>query len=396
MKILYVMNNAGFFCSHRLPIALAARQAGHDVMLLTGQPGSPALEAPALEQLRKHGVEHQVTAFHSGGVSPWKEGLGLAQIVAFMLRWKPDLVHCVSPKGVLYGGFAARLTRRPALVLAVSGMGSLFTGEARGLGRLFRRAYLLFARLSYGHRNCRVIVQNMDDRRLLVDSGLVGEERVTLIPGSGVPLQRYAGLPWDERDPLVILPARLLRDKGVVEFVEAARQLRAAGCRWRFALVGTAGYDNPYAISQAEVQAWVDEGSVEWWGHRDDMVPVFARARIVCLPSYREGMPKALLEAAAAGCAVVTTDTVGCREAVLPGRTGDLVPVRDAAALARVLGQLIDDPERQAAYGAAGRRLAQERFGIDAVIGGTLATYRSLTADGGAGASRPSHEPETQ
>ncbi len=164
MKILYVVNNAGFFCSHRLPLALAARNAGHEVMLLTGQPGSAALESPALALLRRHGVPHRVTAFRSGGVAPWSEGLGLAQVVSTMLRWKPDLVHCVSPKGVLYGGIAARLTGRAALILAVSGMGSLFSGERRGLGALARRAYLQAARVAYGHRNCRVIVQNQDDR----------------------------------------------------------------------------------------------------------------------------------------------------------------------------------------------------------------------------------------
>lgn len=375
MKILYVVNNAAFFCSHRLPLALAARQAGHEVALVTGQAGSPTLEAPALEQLRRYGLQHQVTAFRSGGVAPWAEGLGLIQVIAFMLRWKPDLVHCVSPKGVLYGGLAARLTQRAALVLAVSGMGSLFAGRSGGLGGIARRAYLLFARAAYGHRNCRVIVQNQDDRHLLVAHGLAREDQVMLIPGSGVPLQRYADLPGGGRDELVILPARLLRDKGVVEFVEAARQLRADGCRWRFALVGAADYDNPSSVSATQVRAWVNEGCVEWWGHREDMVPVFAQARIVCLPSYREGMPKALLEAAAAGCAVVTTDAVGCREAVLPGISGDLVPVRDATALARALTRLIDNPARLAAYGEAGRRLAREHFGLDAVVAATLTCY---------------------
>lgn len=389
MKILYVVNNAAFFCSHRLPVALAARQAGHEVALLTGQPGSATMEAPALERLRQLGVTHQATAFRSGGVAPWSEGLGLLQAIAFMRRWKPDLVHCASPKGVLYGGLAARLTRCAALVLAVSGMGSLFTRPRGGIGvgALARRAYLLVARLAYGHRNARVIVQNHDDQRLIVENELAGEDHITLIPGSGVALQQYAATPWAARQNLVVLPGRLLRDKGVLEFVAAARQLRQAGCSWRFALVGTADYDNPTAIPPAQVQAWVDEGCIEWWGHRDDMGAVYAQARIVCLPSYREGMPKVLLEAAAAGCAVVTTDAVGCREAVLPAVTGDLVPVADAAALAAALRALIEDPARQAAYGARGRQLASERFSLDAVIDRTLDCYAQL-AGAAAGTTR--------
>lgn len=378
MKILYVVNNAGFFCSHRLPLALAARAAGHEVALLTGQASSPTIEAAALEQIRHHGLTHHLTTFRSGGLRPWSELLGLLQIVVLMLRWGPDLVHCVSPKGLLYGGIAARLTRRSAVVLAVSGMGSLFAAGQQRTARLAQRAYLWLARVAYGHPNCRVIVQNADDRRLLVGQGLVSGENVTLIPGSGVPLHRYRPRPWPERENLVILPARLLRDKGVQEFVEAARRLRAAGCTWRFALVGTADYENPSAIPVSQIRSWVDEGCVEWWGHHEDMVAVFAQARIVCLPSYREGMPKALLEAAAAGCAVVTADSVGCREAVLPGVSGDLVPVRDVPALTDVLKRLIDDPARQMAYGEAGRRLAHERFGLDAVVASTLAAYDQL------------------
>ncbi len=386
MRILYVVNNAAFFCSHRLPVALAARQAGHEVALLTGQPGSATMEGPALERLRQLGVTHRVTAFRSGGVAPWSEGLGLLQAVAFMRSWKPDLVHCASPKGVLYGGLAARLTRCAALVLAVSGMGSLFTRQRRGIGALARRAYLLMARLAYGHRNARVIVQNRDDQRLIVENELAGDDHVTLIPGSGVALQQYVVTPWAERQNLVVLPGRLLRDKGVLEFVAAARHLRRAGCDWRFALVGTADYDNPTAVPPAQVQAWVDEGCIEWWGHRDDMVAVYGQARIVCLPSYREGMPKVLLEAAAAGCAVVTTDAVGCREAVLPAVTGDLVPVGDAPALTAALRALIDDPARQAAYGARGRELARERFSLEAVIDRTLDCYAQLA---GAAAAMP-------
>jgi glycosyltransferase involved in cell wall biosynthesis len=380
MKILYVVNNAAFFCSHRLPLALAAREAGHDVALLTGQGGSPTLESPALETLRRHGLPHHVVAFRSGGVSPWIEGLGVLQMVALMRHWKPDVVHCVTPKCILYGGFSARLTRRGGLILAVSGMGSLFAGEDRPLQRLVRRIYLRLARFSYAHHNCRVIVQNHDDLELLVEEGLAERRDITLIPGSGVPLADYEGLGWQGRDDLVILPARLLRDKGVVEFVEAARQLRHAGCRWRFALVGIVDSDNPTSIAEAQVRAWVDEGAVEWWGHCENMAAVYGQAKIVCLPSYREGMPKALLEAAAAGCAVVTTDTVGCRESVQPGISGDLVPVRDPQALARALLELIDDPARQAAYGDAGRKLARQRFGLDSVVASTLATYEQLGA----------------
>lgn len=378
MRILYLVNNAGFFCSHRLPIALAAQRAGHEVALLTGQAGSAIIESHALGQLRAHAIAHRTVSFRSAGKAPIAECLGLLQTILFMLRWKPDLVHCASPKGVLYGGIAARLTARHALVLAVTGMGSMFVGDGSGLFGLARKTYLWMAKFAFGHPRCLTIVQNQDDLALLVAHNLAEPDGSLLIPGSGVALDQFANMDPSVRADLVVLPARLLRDKGVFEFVEAARQIRASGCQWRFALVGTTDYQNPTSVQAAQVQAWVDEGVIEWWGHREDMVSVYAQAGIVCLPSYREGMPKALLEAAAAGCPVVTTNAVGCRDAIQPGRSGDLVAVGDAKALAVTLQALIDDAPRRLAYGAAGRQLAAERYSLESVIAATLSAYARL------------------
>ena len=389
MKILYVVNNAAFFASHRLPLALEARRRGHEIMLVTGEAGSARLEAPAIEQLQALGIRHLVTRFRSGSVSPRHELDGFLAVVRCMREWQPDLVHCASPKGLLYGGLASRLTRRPALVLAVSGMGSLFTKGGGALRSLLRWAYLRLVRLAYGHPNRRVIVQNGDDRDAIVAAGFAPASAIRLIPGSGVPLGQYLPLPLEGRPDLVVLPARLLRDKGVEEFVAAARAIRAGGSSWRFALVGTADYDNPSSVSRDRVEQWVAEGVVEWWGHRDDMVDVLAQAAIVCLPSYREGMPKALLEAAAAGCAVVTTDAVGCRDAIEPGVTGDLVPVRDAATLASVLQALIEAPARRLAYGAAGRALAIRKFDLAQVVRTTMDIYDELAGGASVRAVHP-------
>ena len=378
MKILYVVNNAAFFCSHRLQLALEARRRGHEVMLVTGEAGSARLEVPAVEQLRALGIPHLVTRFRSGSVSPLRELAGFLAVIRCMRQWRPDLVHCASPKGLLYGGLASRLARQPALVLAVSGMGSLFTKSGGALRTLLRWGYLKLVRLAYRHWNRRVIVQNGDDQSTIMAAGFAEAKDIRLIPGSGVRLEQYLPLPLQGRQDLVVLPARLLRDKGVEEFVAAARCIRTRGSTWRFALVGTADYDNPSSIRKDRVEEWVAEGVVEWWGHRDDMAEVLAQAAIVCLPSYREGMPKALLEAAAAGCAVVTTDTVGCRDAIEAGVTGDLVPVRDSGALIHALQALIDAPERRLAYGTAGRALAIRKFGLDEVVRATMDIYDEL------------------
>jgi glycosyltransferase involved in cell wall biosynthesis len=376
LRILYVVNNAAFFVSHRLPIALAARRRGDEVVVVTGRAGSPTLEEPALGELLRLQIDHRVVASTSSGINPAVELLGLSQLVRIMHGVSPTVVHCASPKGVLYGGIAARLTHVPGVVLAVSGQGHMYSRERkRSVSGVVYQGLL---RRAYGHQNKMVIVQNNDDKVLTMNSGLARVEEIVSIPGSGVTLQAYVSLPIAPREDLVVLPARMLADKGVVEFVAAARQLRSEGLNWTFALVGTADYKNPSAIADTQLREWERTGAVQWWGHCSDMPAVYGRARIVCLPSYREGMPKVLLEAAAAGCAVVTTDAVGCREAVDVGVTGDVVPVGDARALASALRSLTRDPERMRRYGEAGRKMAIARFGIDAVIRQCLSIYDDL------------------
>lgn len=379
-RVAYVVNHAAFFVSHRLPVATGARMSGFEVCLLTGQAGSLEMEHTAVAQLKAAGVLHQRAVFSSSGINPLVELLGLVQLAWFMLRYRPDVVHCASPKGVLYGGIAARLCRVPGLVLAISGMGYAYTaGTGRGgMRALVRRVYGALASFAFHHPNVRVIVQNQDDYQSVIEKGLAPSQCVTLIPGSGVDLSLFAGFDPENKVRMVLLPARLLKDKGVEEFVAAARRLKAEAPDWRFVLVGAAGYDNPSAIGMAQLQAWQAEGCIEWLGHVDDMTPLFRDAAIVCLPSYREGMPKALLEAAAAGCAVVTTDVTGCREAIEPGVTGDLVPVRDSEALAKALSSLFKDESLRKAYGVKGQERASAMFSIASVVSQTVQIYKGL------------------
>ena len=225
-----------------------------------------------------------------------------------------------------------------------------------------------------------MIFQNAEDQAEFISLGVVRRDRAVLIPGSGVDLDVFRPSPLPAGTPVVMLPARLIYDKGIAEFVAAARLLRERGVSARFVLVGDLDPHNASNISADTLAQWVAEGVVELWGHRADMPVTLAEASIVCLPSYREGMPKALLEAAAAGRAIVTTDTPGCRACVEPGRTGLLVPPRDALGLADALQILISDSGRCRVMGAAGRALAERCFGLAFVVDRHLALYRSLLA----------------
>lgn len=368
--LMFVVNVDWFFLSHRLPIAQEAVRQGYKVHIATGL-------TDKLNELERHGlVVHPLALDRSstGLASAWHT---LVQLWKVFRAVRPDLVHLVTIKPVLLGGVAARLAAVPAIVAAVSGLGFVFM--ARGFRAAARRSLVgVLYRMALGHHNLMVIFQNPDDLRSVAKLAHLPDSKVAMIRGSGVDLERYALAPPSEGVPVAVLPARLLTDKGVCDFVQAARLLRRRGCHARFALVGTVDLANPTSVAQAELDAWVREGVVEWWGYRSDMPQVLTAARVVVLPSYREGLPKVLLEAAACARVVVTTDVPGCRDAIDPGVTGVLVPVRNPAALADALESLINNPAQCQAMGKAGRALAERAFDVRRVVAAHLRIYQEL------------------
>jgi glycosyltransferase involved in cell wall biosynthesis len=378
-RILYVVNHAAFFVSHRLPIALAARDQGFSIDLITGQAGSLSMEALATEKLKEERLFCDRVSFSSAGFNPVTELIGLIQLIKKVNKIQPEIIHCISPKGIIYGGLAARFAKKKNLVLAISGMGFAFTqGKSPSQFRsLLSKIYTLTFAFILSHPNLRVIVQNDDDRRFVINMGL-DSNKIILIPGSGVELEKLVNLEIEAKAPIVLLPARMLWDKGVGEFIEAAKQLKGLMPKWRFILAGAADYQNPTSIPIELLKELSAKQIIEWVGHVDDMIPYYSEASIVCLPSYREGMPKCLLEGAAAGCAIVTTDTVGCREAILPDTSGLLIPVRDSDALKNALFLLMNNRDLRESFGRSGRELAIDKFGLDTVIKRTLSIYGDL------------------
>lgn len=372
-RLLILVNDPAFFCSHRLPVALGAQAAGYEVHIATS-PG------PAVKSIVRAGLTHHALPLSRSGVNPLKELLSFLLIFWLMLRLRPQLVHLVTIKPVLYGGLAARIARVPGVVAAVSGLGFVFIRSGGTVKRLIRWLVLRLYRLALGKRNLRVIFQNLDDRATLVDFGGVNSNKAVMIRGSGVDLSAYLPAPEPPGDPVVVFAARLLWDKGVGEFVEAARLLHNRGRRIRFALVGRPDPGNPASVQLKNLAEWNAEGIVELWGFRSDMANVFAAVHVVALPSYyAEGLPKVLIEAAACGRAVVTTDMPGCRDAIEPNVSGLLVPPRNVIALADAIQRLLEDEALRVAMGRAGRELAERNFSIDSVVDAHLKIYRSLT-----------------
>lgn len=381
-KIAFVVNHVAFFVSHRLPIAVEAKARGYDVRLFTGQPGNDQVEKLAEHKLADAGIAHERVQFRSSGLNPIIEGFAFLQLLWCLFRYRPDIVHCASPKGILFGGVAARLCRTSGLVLAVSGLGYLYTKPKETFfHKCLRFVFESISLIGFRHPNICVIVQNETDRKLLLDRSLAREANLILIPGSGVDLTQFDNLTHAEKKKQVLLPARMLTDKGVEEFVEAARKIRSIRQDWLFILAGESKYDNPTAIAEEQLKEWQTQGVIKWRGYVEDMVPLYREASIVCLPSYREGMPKALLEAAAAKCAVVTTDVPGCREAIEPGVTGDLVPPRNGKVLGEKLLGLINDPDRLHRYGDMGRERASRLYSIKTVLDEITTVYEGMSKD---------------
>jgi glycosyltransferase involved in cell wall biosynthesis len=372
-RMLFVVNDAAFFLSHRMPIALAARDAGFDVHIATPP-------SPAVQEVEGLGFRHHSLKISRGGANPWVELGSLWQMVRLFRTLRPTLVHLVTPKPVVYGGIAARITRIRAVVAAISGLGFVFALTG-GRSRFMRWLVLLLYRFALTHRNVRVIFQNPDDRELLLRTGGINRESTVLIRGSGVQLREYRFVPEPEGRPVVTMVSRLLRDKGVYEFVEAAGLLAREGMAVRALLVGKPDMANPASITMAEVERWREAGVVEPLGFRSDVADIFAASNVVVFPSYYgEGLPKVLVEAAACGRAVVTTDVPGCRDAIEAGVTGVLVPARDAVAVANAIRALILDPSLRRQMGAAGRALAERAYGIERVVAAHLSLYEDVLA----------------
>ncbi len=369
-RLLFIVNSPNFFLSHRLNLALAARRIGHEVHVATA-------EGDSIRAITDQGLIHHTVPLSRSGQHLGRELASIFALRRLMKRLAPDLVHLVTIKPVLYGGVAARLAGVPAVVAAVSGLGTVFVAQG-GRAALVRHMVRMLYRAALGHRNLAVIFQNPDDRAALTNIGAVQEHQARLIRGSGVALANCPLVPEPEGPPVVTMAARLLRDKGVVEFVEAARLLARRGVAVRFRLIGSPDPGNPTSITPDELTVWEKEGLVELPGYLTDIPSQYAQSHIVCLPSYREGLPKSLVEAAACGRVVVTTDVPGCRDAIDPGKSGVLVPPRDAMALADAIQCLVENSEERRAMGRAGRELAEREFAIERIVDAHLAIYREL------------------
>jgi glycosyltransferase involved in cell wall biosynthesis len=372
MKFILFANTDWYLFNFRRSLALALKADGHEVLLISphGEYGRRLLEL---------GLRWEALPMDRRSLNPLREVALLWHLILLFRREKPDLVHGFTIKCAVYGSLAARFAGVCARVNAVAGMGYVFTSndvKARFLQPLVRT----LLRLALGGDNARLILQNPDDVVLFERASLIKPSCIRLIAGSGVDCQRFNSSVRGQTGEVlrVLLAARLLWDKGLEEYAKAARELLNQGRRIRFLLAGTPDLGNPAAVPESTVRAWVDDGLIEWLGHVDDMPSLLASVDVVVLPSYREGLPKLLIEAAACALPLVTTDVPGCREVVQDGVDGLLVSPRDAKGLAVAIARLQDDPALARRLGAAARLKALSEFDERIVIQRTISVYGEL------------------
>jgi len=374
-KLLFLVTEDWYFCSHRLPVARAARDAGFEVVVAT--------------RVREHGELIREEGFALRPI-PWRRRgdglLGAVRAIGAIARLyraeRPDILHHVALKPVLFGSLARRLAfggsrDAPPAVDSVMGLGSGFTATTAA-ARLRRPPLGLALRLAMGGGRDRVVVQNPEDRAALVALG-IAPTRLALIRGSGVDVGHFVPLPAPDGGTVTVaLVSRMLRDKGVLDAAAAIRRLRARGVNIELLLAGPTDPDNANSLTAEELRSLTAEPGIEWLGAVVDVRTVWRRAAIAMLPStYGEGVPKALLEAAACGRPLIAADVPGAREAIRPGVTGLLVPPHDIDALAEAIAALAADPQRRARMGRAGRQLVERHFADEIVARETLALYRA-------------------
>ena len=372
VKVLFFANTDWYLYNFRLPLAKFLREQQFDVVMLS----PPGPYGALLEQA---GFRWLPLDMDRRSLNPARELALIRQISAIYASEKPDIVHHFTIKCVVYGSLIARWHGIPNRINAVTGLGHVFLDSGMR-ARLLRPVVRGLVRLALKGRGSRLIVQNGDDLAAFVSAGIIAAQETHLIRGSGVDTERFQPARLDQQAPFtrVLLASRLLRDKGIQEYIEAARRVQAQGLPVRFFLAGRPDTGNPAAVPMTQVDAWHQAGIVTYLGHSDDMPRLLSGMDIVVLPSYREGTPRSLLEAAACALPIITTDVPGCREVVKHCVNGLLGPARDSAALAAAICQLCRDPDARKRMGIAGREKVLKDFAQERVLEETFAVYRQL------------------
>lgn len=368
---MYIVNVDWFFVSHWLPLAKAAKLAGYEVHVATTI--SQKTDIISAEGFACHDI-----AINRSGTNPLTEIVVAMRIFRLIKSLKPEIVHLMTIKPVIYGGIAARLAKVSAVVVGITGLGFVFINESKKI-KILRSIVVKLYKAVFRHKNIFITFENESDRAFFLQGNIVKPEQAKVVDGAGVDLTKFSHKPEPENEVVITFAGRLLKDKGFFEFVAAAKMLKQqCGDSVSFWVVGSPDFVNPASVTLHEIDKLAVDKNVIFRGFQSDMADILSNSNIVVLPSYREGLPKVLMEAAACGRAIITTDVPGCRHVIIPGKTGLLVPPAQIDALAEAMLQLVGNANLRHNFGTQGRVLAEERFNVVKISAEYLSMYQKL------------------
>lgn len=376
-RILFVIPQDAWFISHRLHLATSAHQQGIETAVLC----HVNLDRPEdCQQIEAAGVQVIPWRISRGSLNPFKEFAAILDVANAVQQFKPDIIHVVAIKPILYLKLASIYFPRTKIVYALAGLGCIFSPD-KILALILKPFVRIALRLTLNKTGTHLILQNPDDIRTIIRNKITMEENIHLIRGAGVDTVRFAPEPEPKGELLVILPARMLWDKGIAEFADSAATIKQHGVQARFILVGQPDKHNPASVPLKMLEAYNASGSVEWWGFCEDMPSLLVKAHVVCLPSYHEGLPKSLLEAASCARPIVTYDVPGCREIVEHNVNGLLVPFKNTEALIDAIEFLLKNKSVRQKMGQEGRLKVMRNFTQEHIAAQTMQVWEEVAGN---------------
>tara|TARA_B100000787_G_scaffold94957_1_gene70118 strand:- start:314 stop:1492 length:1179 start_codon:yes stop_codon:yes gene_type:complete len=369
-RLLFVVTEDWYFVSHRLYMAIFAVNLGYKVALLSKVSTHKDL-------IEGHGIEVISWSLNRKSMNIVSEIKAYKEVTSAIDYFQPDIVHSVALKPMLYNAIQFHRKYTYSNVYALGGLGFIFSSK-KFKASIIRFILVSILRVALKRRNARIILQNSDDLNLLLKLKIIDSDKTYLIKGVGVDTKVFKPFKDESKVPIVMLPARMLWDKGISDFIQAAKTVKTHLPETRFVLVGSPDEHNPESVPIVKLNEWTSKGIVEWWGHNDEMHNIYRLATIICFPSYREGLPKSLLEAASSGVPIVSYDVPGSREIVIDQLNGLLVPLKNIAALSNAIKTLLNDRLLRESYGKSGRELVINEFSQEKIAVETSAVWQEV------------------
>ena len=377
-KILYILNHKSFFVSHRLKIASEVQKKNFQTFLICGTDASKLMKKEAEKILKKKKINYKEIYSNPSKLDIYNDLRYIYKTYFFLKQYRPNLIHIASPKSLILGGLAARIYNKASIVLSISGLGHLFT-ETNFKNKLLSFLFIKIIKVITNKKETFIIVQNQDDYKFFINRLNINYQRIKLIKGSGVNISKFHPSKKNKKN-YILFPGRLLLNKGIIEFYESAKLVNKKYKNWQFLIAGAADYKSPVLIKKEKLEEILKAKFINYLGHVNykKMPQLLSKVSIICLPSYREGMPMALQEAASSGLPVITTNVTGCKEVIINNKTGYLVESKNINMLAKKLIKLISDQNLRKKFGNAGRKFAIKNFDESLIIKQNINIYKKL------------------